>query len=108
MATASAWCVSVCEVLSGFHVVQYVSDFLRAVRHVPWSEEGRAETTRIGALSCPHSRVNVFVFVGPLVVQVFSCMGANYSAKTTLEMLAPNVADMFVSQRVDAALIVPM
>lgn len=46
--------------------------------------------------------------IGSLPDDVFSCMGANYSARTVLGNLAPSVAEKFAEQKVDAVLVVPM
>lgn len=46
--------------------------------------------------------------IGSLPENVFSCMGANYSTKGTIEKVGPNVAAMFKEQKIDVALIVPM
>jgi D-proline reductase (dithiol) PrdB len=46
--------------------------------------------------------------IGSLADTVFSCMGANYSSKTTLEKIAPEMAERFLAQNIDAALVVPM
>lgn len=46
--------------------------------------------------------------IGSIPESVFSCMGANYSRKTVEGILAPSAADLFLSQKVDAVLVVPM
>lgn len=46
--------------------------------------------------------------IGSLPENVFSCMGANYSTKGTIENVGPSVAKMFKEQNIDVALVVPM